>query len=504
MKRFVQGESRTQVILLPECLDDYVVETNPVRVVDVFVDELDLGKLGFDGVDPAATGRPAYHPAVLLKIYLYGYLNRIQSSRRLESEAQRNVELMWLTGRLMPDFKTIANFRKDNGKAIRGVCRQFVVLCRQLGLLSADVVAIDGSKFKAVNNRDRNFTSAKLKRRMQEIEASIDRYLAALDTADRQESSVAQVKTERLQDKIAALKTRMQELKAIEVQLNATPDKQISLTDPDARSMKTRGTGIVGYNAQIAVDAKHHLIVAHEVTNDGIDRSQLSSMAKQARSAMGGEELTAVADRGYFKGEEILACEQAGITVIVPKPLTSGSKAEGRFGKQDFVYLADDDEYRCPAGQRLTRHFAVVEHGMTLHAYWSSACQGCAMRAQCTTSAEPRRIKRWEHEAVLDAMQARLDNAPEMMRIRRQTVEHPFGTIKSWMGATHFLTKTLPRVSTEMSLHVLAYNMKRVIKLLGIGGLIDAIRAYALYLLCVLRAYIDKATGGLGFNESPA
>jgi transposase len=504
MKRFVQGESRTQVILLPECLDDYVVETNPVRVVDVFVDELDLGKLGFDGVDPAATGRPAYHPAVLLKIYLYGYLNRIQSSRRLETEAQRNVELMWLTGRLMPDFKTIANFRKDNGKAIRGVCRQFVVLCRQLGLLSADVVAIDGSKFKAVNNRDRNFTSAKLKRRMQEIEASIDRYLAALDTADRQESSVAQVKTERLQDKIAALKTRMQELKATEVQLNAAPDKQISLTDPDARSMKTRGTGIVGYNAQIAVDAKHHLIVAHEVTNDGIDRSQLSSMAKQASVAMDSKELTAVADRGYFKGEEILACEQAGISVIVPKPLTSGSKAEGRFGKQDFVYLADDDEYRCPAGQRLTRHFAVVEHGMTLHAYWSSACQGCAMRAQCTTSAEPRRIRRWEHEAVLDAMQARLDNAPEMMRIRRQTVEHPFGTIKSWMGATHFLTKTLPRVSTEMSLHVLAYNMKRVIKLLGIGGLIDAIRAYALYLLCVLRAYIDKATGGLGFSESPA
>jgi transposase len=488
--------------LLPECLDDYVVETNPVRVVDVFVDELDLGKLGFNGVDPAATGRPAYHPAVLLKIYLYGYLNRVQSSRRLETETQRNVELMWLTGRLMPDFKTIANFRKDNGKAIRGVCRQFVVLCRQLGLLSADVVAIDGAKFKAVNNRDRNFTSAKLKRRMQEIEASIDRYLAALDTADRQESSVAQVKTERLQDKIAALKTRMQELKAIEVQLDATPDKQISLTDPDARSMKTRGTGIVGYNAQIAVDAKHHLIVAHEVTNDGIDRSQLSSMAKQASVAMGSTELTAVADRGYYKGEEILACEQAGITVIVPKPLTSGSKAEGRFGKQDFVYLADDDEYRCPAGQRLTRHFAVVEHGMTLHAYWSSACQGCAMRAQCTTSAQPRRIRRWEHEAVLDAMQARLDNAPEMMRIRRQTVEHPFGTIKSWMGATHFLTKTLPRVSTEMSLHVLAYNIKRVIKLLGIGGLIDAIRAYALYLLCVLRAYYEKVMGSLGLSES--
>src|ERR1700686_2125244 len=228
MKRFVQGESRTQGILLPECLDAYVADNNPVRVIDVFVDELDLRKLGFKGVDPSATGRPAYHPAVLLKIYLYGYLNRLQSSRRLETETQRNVELMWLTGRLKPDFKTIANFRKDNGKAIRGVCRQFVVLCRQLGLLSEALVAVDGSKFKAVNNRDRNFTSAKLKRRMQEIEASINRYLTDLDTADRQEPVAAKAKTERLQDKIAALKKRMQELREVEVQLNETPDKQIS------------------------------------------------------------------------------------------------------------------------------------------------------------------------------------------------------------------------------------------------------------------------------------
>ncbi len=476
MKRFIQSESRTQSTLLPEILEDYVADTNPVRVVDVYVDELDLGALGFEGVEPSATGRPAYHPSALLKLYLYGYLNRIQSSRRLEREAQRNVELMWLTGRLRPDFKTIANFRKDNGKAICSVCRQFVVLCRQLGLLSEALVAIDGAKFKAVNNRDRNFTSAKLQRHMQEIEASINRYLVALDTADRQEAPVAQVKTERLQDKIAALKARMQELKALEVRLNATPEKQLSLTDPDARSMKTRGTGMVGYNVQTAVDAKHHLIVAHEVTNVGIDRSQLSSMAQQARSAMGSTELTAVADRGYFRGEEILACEQAGITAIVAKPLTSSSTAEGRFGKQDFIYEADVDEYRCPAGQRLIKRFTSVEHGMTLHSYWSSACQGCAIKAQCTTGKE-RRVKRWEHEAVLEVMQARLDHAPEMMRIRRQTVEHPFGTIKSWMGATHFLTRTLARVSTEMSLHVLAYNVKRVMKLLGIGALIRAIKA---------------------------
>jgi len=338
MKRFIEGESRTQSTLLPECLDDYIAETNPVRVVDVFVDELDLGKLGFEGVEPAATGRPAYHPAVLLKLYIYGYLNRIQSSRRLEKESQRNVELMWLTGRLMPDFKTIASFRKDNGKAIRNACRQFVVLCQKLGLFSEALVAIDGSKFKAVNNRDRNFTSAKLERRMEEIESSINRYLAELDTADRQEPAVAKVRGERLQDKIAALKTQMKELQVIEVQLNETPDKQISLTDPDARSMKTRGTGVVGYNVQTAVDAKNHLIVTHEVTNIGIDRDQLTSMAKQARAAMGTEELTVIADRGYFKGEEIVACHEAGIIAIVPKTTTSSAKANGRFDRADFIY----------------------------------------------------------------------------------------------------------------------------------------------------------------------
>jgi transposase len=462
VRRFIQGENRAQVTLLPESLDDYVTDTNPVRVVDVFVGELDLGKLGFEGVVPAETGRPAYHPADLLKIYIYGYLNRIQSSRRLEREAQRNVELMWLTGRLMPDFKTIANFRKDNGKAIRSVCRQFVVLCQQVGLFSEALIAIDGSKFKAVNNRDRNFTSAKLQRRMEEIESSINRYLSALDTADRQEPVVAQPKAERLHGKIAALKIKLQELKEIEVRLNETPDKQISLTDPDARSMKTRGTGIVGYNVQTAVDAKHHLIVAHEVTNDGSDRSQLSPMAKLARQAMGAEKLSVVADRGYFKSEEILACHQSDITVYVPKPMTSGAKADGRFNNTDFIYNTETNEYKCPAGQRLIWRFTSVEKGLKLHRYWSSNCQTCELKAQCTPSPQ-RRVRRWEHESVLENMQQRLDQAPEMMRIRKQTVEHPFGTLKAWMGATHFLTKTVPRVSTEMSLHVLAYNMKRVI-----------------------------------------
>src|SRR5215831_13196704 len=477
MKRFIEGEERTQITLLPESVEDYVAEDNPVRVVEVFVNELDLGMLGFDGVDPAETGRPAYHPAVLLKLYIYGYLNRIQSSRRLEREAQRNVELMWLIGRLAPDFKTIADFRRDNGKAIRQVCQQFVLQCRKLDLFSQSIIAIDGSKFKAVNNRDRNFTAGKLRARMAQIEESIERYLAAMDTADRTQSDVAEAKSERLKDKIAKLRQQMQDLKAMEQRLREAPDGQVSLTDPDARSMATsgRGTGIVGYNVQTAVDDKHHLIVAHEVTNVGNDRTQLAAMAEQARAATGIEDLTVVADRGYFKGEEILACEQAGITTYVPKPLTSNSKADGRFGKQDFVYVPEKNEYRCPAGQRLIYRYTNLEAGLTTHAYWTSHCQKCPIKAQCT-KLPYRRVRRWEHEDVIDAMQRRLDRDPEKMRQRRQTVEHPFGTIKHWMGSTHFLTKTIERVSTEMSLHVLAYNLKRLTSVLGLAQTMKAMQ----------------------------
>jgi transposase len=481
MKRFIEGEDRGQGTLLPELLDDYVAEDNPVRAVDVFVDELDLASLGFARVMPAKTGRPPYHPTVLLKLYIYGYLNRIQSSRRLEREAQRNVELMWLTGRLSPDFKTIANFRKDNGKAIGKVCRQFVVLCQQLDLFSDAVVAIDGSKFKAVNSSDRNFTDAKLKRRMAEIEANISRYLAELDTADRQEPATAQSKRVRLNDKISALKSQMASLKEIEAKLERTGETQISLTDPDARSMMTRGSGIVGYNVQTAVDARHHLIVEHEVTNNGSDRDQLSGMAKKARVAIGTTTLTAIADRGYFKGEEILACHEAGISALVPPTKTSGAKADGRFDKADFIYDPLKNVYRCPAGESLIWRFSSVEKGMTNHRYWSSNCKGCSLKNQCTPSSQ-RRVTRWEHQDVLDEMQARLEQTPDAMRIRRSTVEHPYATIKAWMGATHFLTKGLEHVKAEMSLHVLAYNFRRLMSLLGMQGMLAAIRAYAHFL----------------------
>src|SRR3982751_3901250 len=477
MKRFIEGEDRSQVTLLPECLDDFIGEDNPVRIVDVFVEGLDLLKLGFDGAEPAATGRPSYHPAVLLKIYIYGYFNRIQSSRRLETETQRNLELIWLTGRLAPDFKTIADFRRDNGQAIREVCREFVVLCRRLRLFSDGIVAIDGSKFKAVNNRDKNFTDRKLQARIEQLEQSIERYLVELDRADRQAATVLPTRVAHLKDKIAKVREQMKNLHAVGERLEASEHRQVSLTDPDARSMATsgRGSGIVGHNVQTAVDAKHPMIVAHEVTNVGHDRDALVHMAKLARQATARRDLIVLADRGYFEGYQILECERAGIAAIVPRPLPSNSKAQGRFDRRDFVYDPKRDEYRCPARQIAIRRFTSVEDGKTLHKYWPSACPQCPIRERCTTS-EYRRITRWEHEKVLETMQARLDGAPEGARLRRQTVEHLFGTLKNWMGSAHFLTKTLPRVRTEMSLQVLAYNLKRAIKVLGTRPLIAAMR----------------------------
>ena len=397
----------------------------------------------------------------------------------MEREAQSNVELMWLTGRLAPDHKTIADFRRENGPAIQAACAQFVVLCRQLGLFGAALVAIDGSKFKAVNTRDKNFTAYKVKRRIEQVAEHIAGYLRDLDTTDRHEGDGVEARSVRLVEKIGRLRAQMAMLKVMEAEVEASPDGQVSLTDPDARAMATsgRGSGIVGYNVQSAVEGEHHLIVAHEVVMTGSDKQQLANMAGLAKDAMGVERLDVLADRGYFSGEEILACEALGATPFVPKTLTSGAKANGRFGKQDFVYLPDQDVYRCPAGSLLPYHMTVVERGMKLHRYWDRAsCTGCSIKAQCTPAVE-RKVTRWEHEAVIDALQTRMDLRPKAMRERRSLVEHPFGTIKAWMGHTHFLMKRLPNVKTEISLHILAYNMKRAMAVLGAKSLIDAIRA---------------------------
>ena len=476
MSRFIEGADRRQRLLLPDCIEDYVAQDSPVRLVDMFVDELDLGELGFEGA--AATGRPGYHPATMLKLYMYGYLNQVQSSRRLEREAGRNVECMWLTGKLVPDFKTIADFRRESGAAIQAACRRFVLVCRNLGLVAGGTVAVDGSRLRAVNARDRNFTPVTIRRRMEQVDASIQRYLGMLDTADRQEGQATELRTARLTTRLDALRAQMRALEAMEQAVRATPDNQISLTDPDARAMASAGTGtgLVGYNLQAAVDADTHIVVAHEVINLSHDRTSLASMGEQAREATGVTTLTVLADRGYFSGPEVLACEEAGIVAICPKPLTSGAKAEGRFGKQDFVYQTDTDTYRCPAGETMTRRFSSLEHGLTLHGYATPACRSrCAVKATCTASTE-RRIKRWEHEEVIDAMQARLDRWPGAMRVRRRTVEHVFGTLKDWMGRSHFKTRRLSNVATEASLHILAYNIKRAIALLGVPGLIAAMQ----------------------------
>jgi transposase len=476
MKRFVEGENRSQSTLFPESLDSYVTEDNPARVVDAFIDGRNLGELGFQGVEPKPTGRPSYHPSTLLKIYVYGYLNRIQSSRRLERETHRNVELMWLTGRLTPDFKTIADFRQDNGKAIRNVCKEFVLVCRHLGLLDSDIVAVDGSKFKAVNSNNKSFTQSTIKLRIKDVEKSIDRYLKELGRADQEAPATSAVKIDRITEKLDSLKERMTHLNAINAQLQQSPDKQVSLTDPDARAMKTSSGTKISYNVQTAVDPENHLIVAHEVTNRGSDRDELSHMAELAREVMDTEDLTVVADRGYYKGEEILACDEAGITTYVPKPKTSNNKAKGLFDKEDFTFVPEDNVYRCPAGETLIWRMRTEERGKLLDRYWSSACTTCSIKSQCTTGIH-RRVARWEHEAVLDKLQLRVEADPGKMLLRKATVEHPYGTLKMWMGWTHFQMRRLKNVKTEMSMHVLAYNMKRVMNIMGVAALMKAMQS---------------------------
>lgn len=471
MSKFIEGENRFQATLFPEHIDDFVTDDSPARVIDVFIDKLDLSALGFKAA-PATTGRPGYDPRTMLKLFVYGYLNQVRSSRKLEQEAGRNVELMWLIQRLVPDHKTIADFRRGNGKAIRLVCREFVMLCRKLDLLSDKLVAIDGSKFKAVNSPARNVTRGKIKRELEKLEASINRYLEALDDSDQ----VRVPEDHRtLQEKIDALTEEMDRVKKLEARLLETPDKQISLTDPDSRSMARRtGGSVVGYNVQAAVDAKHHLIVTHDVTNAGNDKGQLENMSRQAKEVLDADELKVIADRGYYNGEQIKACEKAGIKIHVPKPLTSANRAKGLFDRSEFRYDAEADIYHCPAGETLIFRHTADDHGRQMRRYLSSACPDCPIRQKCTTG-RYRQMSRWVDENVLEIAQERLDAFPDAMKIRRSVAEHPFGTLKSWMGASHFLTKGLDNVSAEMSLHVLAYDIKRAIKLIGAKTLIDAI-----------------------------
>jgi transposase len=475
MSHHIKGQSRTQTTLFPEAIDDFVTQDNPIRVIDLFVDQLDLLALGFEAVNAKLTGRPGYHPSTMLKLYIYGYLNRIQSSRRLEKETHRNVELMWLLERLRPDFKTIANFRKDNGKGIKNVCRKFVELCRQLNMFGDSLFAIDGSKFKAVNNKSKNYTPSKVQFHIDRVEKSIEKYLSQMDTKDGDEKDID---TTVSASKLAWLEARLVELKALEKEVNEHPDKQVSQTDPDARLMQTHHMERrVCYNVQSAVDTKHHLIVEHDVTMT-VDRGQLTTVAAQVQKTLGKKNITIIADKGYFSRNDIKATQDLGMTVNVPQTDTSGSAKKGIFNKSLFKYDNNKDIYVCPAGEELPHRRNVTEDGLEQKVYVNHiAWRDCTVRAKCTTSLkEPRKMRRWVHEEMIDAMQQRLNDNPEIPVLRKQTVEHPFGTIKMWMGAQHFLMKRKKNVSIEMSLHVLAYNLKRMMTILGTSGLMEAIR----------------------------
>jgi transposase len=475
---FIHGANRHEEILFPERLDDYIAAENPVRFLDAFVDHLDLTTLGFPRATPAATGRPAYHPADLLKLYIYGYLYRLRSSRRLEQETHRNVELMWLLKKLRPDHKTIADFRKNHLGPLRQVCREFTLLCKQLDLFAGALVAIDGSKFKAVNAKERNFTQDKLTHLFQQIDQRIEGYLKELDGQDNQEDAGTPggAVADNVQAKIEALQQRKLRYADLQAQLEASGDTQLSLTDPESRAMKLgKGHGVeVCYNVQTAVDSKHKLIIANDVTNDPGDRDWLSPLALQAKEVLGSP-FDAVADVGYYHGAEVKTCLAAGITPYVARPITSANRKLGLFSKDDFTYDGGTDTYQCPAGAQLTFRFATVELGRHIRYYATPACKTCPLKPQCTRNKGGRRLTRWVDEHLLDEMEQRVRSRPEVMKQRKQLVEHPFGTMKRWWDAGYFLMRGLEKVRTEFSLTVLAYNLRRVLNLVAMPRLIAAL-----------------------------
>ena len=471
----IEGCTRDQSQLLPSRVDDYVHAENPVRFIDAFVAGMDLQGAGFARVQPKGTGRPGYDPADLLRLYIYGYLNRVRSSRRLEAETHRNLEVIWLLRGLQPDFETIADFRRDNRTAFKAVFREFVLLCRKLDLYGRELVAIDGTRLKAVNSRDRNFTREKLAKFLRSAEERLAEYLARLDRTDAEESPASSARAKGLAEKIAGLQQRRDRYMEIQAKLERTGESQVSLTDPDSRAMATHPKVGVGYNAQVAVDAKHKLIVAHEVTNEGTDLGLLARTAGAAKDALGVETIQAVADRGYYKGEDIQACEDAGIEAYVARPQRGSAVHDGLFRKDEFAYDPATDSYLCPGKQRLHPLCQSTTKGVERWHYANRpACLVCPIRPQCTSSTH-RKVTRWVGEAVLDRMEARLATRPDILDRRREIVEHPFGSIKQWMNQGAFLMRGLEKVRGEFSLTALAYNMTRAINLVGVPGLLQAV-----------------------------
>jgi transposase len=469
------GLDRSQTLLFPEALDDYVAAENPVRFLDAFVGSLDLRGLGFGKAQCADTGRPPYDPAVLLKLYLYGYLHRIRSSRLLEAECHRNVEVIWLLGKLAPDFKTIADFRKDNLKPLKAVCRQFTLLCRKLELFGGELLAIDGSKFRAVNARDKNFSADKLKELIAHADARLAEYLKAMDSADEQEAGVATLNKGLVAEKIAALQEKKGWHEELLGQLQDGEEKQISVTDPDTRRMPTSQGNQVGYNAQMAVDARHKLIAADDVTNDVTDYEQLANVALEAKANLELKQTEVVADSGYYNASEVSRCVEAKIQPMIPKADTSANTARGLYGKSKFKYDEQKDVYVCPAGGEMSYRFSTIELGRELKYYRAKGCGQCALKSQCTRNKANRTITREANEHLMEAMAERMRREPGKFKLRKTLAEHPFGTIKRSLGYTHFLLKGLEKVRTEWSLITLVYNLKRVLNLVSLEKLMQAV-----------------------------
>jgi transposase len=468
------GLDRSQTLLFPERLEDYIGAENPVRFLDAFVGSLDLHALGFAKARCAHTGRPPYAPAALLKLYLYGYLHRVRSSRLLEAECHRNVEVIWLLGKLTPDFKTIADFRKDNLAPLKAVARSFTLLCRQLELFGGELLAIDGSKFAAVNARDQNFNAGRLQELIDRADARLAEYLQQLEASDTAEPGPGAVSQSELAAKIAALQEKSDWHKELLGQLDAE-QKQISVTDPDTRKMKTAHGSLIGYNAQIAVDAKHKLIAADDVTSQVNDYQQLTNVAVTAKANLGLTPTEVVADAGYYNASEVSRCAEQGITTYLPKADTSANTARGLYGKSQFKYDAAKNEYTCPAGAALTYRFSTYELGRELKYYRAKNCKTCPLKSRCTRNQNNRTITREANEHLMEAMAARMKRQPGKFKLRKTLVEHPFGTIKRYFGYTHFLLKGLTKVRTEWSLTTLAYNLKRVLNLVSFQKLMAAV-----------------------------
>lgn len=468
---YIQGESRSQTSLFPVSLQDLIPDDHLVRVIDTYVAKLDLARLGFEKVVPKATGRPAYDPADQLKLYLYGYFQRIRSSRRLEAECQRNIEVMWLINRLKPDFKTIADFRKNNKAAFIATCRHFVQFCRQAGLIAGELVAIDGSKFQAVASARNQVSLKQLKRQEQALDKRIVQYLAELDKADKADADEA-VDRSAIKTALAQLENKHADNLTSQALMQAMELEQFNAHETDARMMRTAKGPRVSYNVQTAVDAEHCLILHHEVTQDGNDSRQLEPVAKAAKEQLQQDELTVIADAGYSNGEQFQACEDAGITAYVPVQRSSNTTSQNveLFAPTAFTYEAQTDRYQCPAGNWLT--LKQLNKGARVYQATISDCAGCALKGQCTNAAR-RYLTRHAHELALERMEQRMQAHPEMMVSRRSIVEHPFGNLKQWLfGNARFLLRQLEGAKAEMALAVNAYNLKRAINVLGARRLI--------------------------------